>query len=550
MNERPLTTPDAVQLLRTLGVLGTDAELARVARACALMDPILRHAAEALIPVEKRASRFFEDDVQRQMIERLKENQSHITDTYYMGSLSGSGSISTYMMHGLYRGDYWRGQQLLNLFKTAPKSPEEYLLVSTDYPTQEHDRALYAMELGDLNTAESIFRALGFESLPMYYIEYAGPSVYRFIARQNLVDLLTLRGELFEAEHIIDYIVRAYSTTDVIDSHGDRLKRKMSRYLEVAVAARGEVTGSNPYARRAHIYALHGEVEHALHDFKAAEQFQQDLVRHYNQKQKYYFDAIVYFRDDEESMKQAFQQMVEAEKREPILPALTGHVALLYGTLLTRLGKLRSALKVIDYNRRWAQHYLFRPMTARAHVYQSDIHRLMREYNEATRMLELPLTWAAESGHKEILTLALIAKARLHLAHGQFYQARDTAERAQKLAENHGFLLLQIDALLTQGHSAFQRGKLDEAHSLAHSALNLAYPIECGYTWGHAAALHLMGMTHHIRRDEMVDKYQSHSDLAYRLLQGAAEIRQRIQDPRLPNTLELLADLPAPTEEY
>jgi hypothetical protein len=551
MNERPLTTPDAIQLLRTLGVRGTDADLARVARACARMEPILRHTAEVLSAVEMHASRFFEDSVQLELVRRLIEvSKFDLPRIYYIGHADEDHVISNFAMHGLRRGDYQRGLELLRLYQTPELLIDGSRHESLNTPAFENDKGLFALELGNLAEAESIFRRLGYEPLSDYYEddEYY-LVIYKFAARQNLADALVLKGDVLAAEYISDYMIRRYESNVVSDASGQHNSWPYG-YLRAPIHRFGEVSGSNPYARRAYIRTLRGDIEEALRDFEAAEQFQHKMTETWRRSIGPYYDALAFFPDNRERITQVLEQMDKEREQPRPLPALTGQAALLYGTLLTRLGKLRSALKVVDYNRRWAQHYLFRPMTARAHVYQSDVHRLMRDYDQAARMLELPLTWAPESGHKEIYTLALIAKARLHLAQNLLDDAHTAAEEAHTLAETHGFVLLRIDSLITRGHIAYQNNELDEAHALADTALSLAHPIDCGYAWGHAAALHLMGMTHHIRRDEIEQYNRTHAEPAYRMLQGAAEIRQRIQDPRLPNTLELLADLPAPTEEH
>ena len=79
----------------------------------------------------------------------------------------------------------------------------------------KHDLALYLLETGDIKQAEPLLRGLAFDN----HIDNLKGN-YQFVARENLCDLLILKGWIREAESLAGDIVQAYEADDIVGEWG------------------------------------------------------------------------------------------------------------------------------------------------------------------------------------------------------------------------------------------------------------------------------------------------------------------------------------------
>ncbi|MCA1992989.1 MAG: tetratricopeptide repeat protein [Coleofasciculus sp. S288] len=441
-----------------------------------------------------------------------------------------------YVEFGLKRGNFRLGRRLTSTFEQlerecqvnsqAANSPESGFLPI------KHDHALFLTDLGELKQAETILRELAFTAESYYYRNGETKSLYQYIARQNLCDVLVLEGKLREAEQLADGIIQAYES-DLIISRGETqsealLGRTMvgERYF-----CRGRLySGSNPYARRALALSLQGKVHQALVDFKQAEAF--SLRKTHPEQLKWYLQIAA------EDRLERLGLLIPENMNEVEFPhrTLIGQAAIFYALLLTRLGKLDAALKVLDYSKRCAAHRTnnLPSMVVYAEVGLSDVYRLMGEYELALHNLQHPLEWAAQTGQKEIYCWAHLSLARLRHAQNQLAEAENALDEAYKAATAHGFKLYEIDCLVTAGWIALSRQDLVTAEQKVAAALELVSDPDMAYAWGQGNTLHLMGEILFQKND--LEKAQT-------FLTGAAKLRERIEDPRKRNTQQLLSQM-------
>ncbi len=356
-----------------------------------------------------------------------------------------------------------------------------------------------------------------------YYLNGEDKSLYQHIARQNLGDVLVLAGKLREAEQIADGMIQAYES-DLINSSGSTQAEALIARLILGEKAYSPYrSGSNPYARRAVALSLQGKVCQALADFKRAEAFSLKKPRIYIYK----FLAI-------KRLEKLGQPIPKAwEKSEPEHRTLVGQAAIFYALLLTRLGKLDSALKVLNYSKRWAAHRSndWPSVVVYAELALSDVYRLRGEYSLAQHNLEHPLQWATQTGQQETYCWAHLSCSRLKHAQNQLPEAQNAVDKAYSVATRHGFKLYEIDCLVTAGWIALSHQDLVTAQQKAAAALKLVGDPDMAYAWGYGNTIHLMGEI--LFRKDDINK-------AHQFLTCAAKLREQIKDPRLKNTQELL----------
>ncbi len=533
MDTKRLESTAAKALLCSYGVQGTEAELSNLISLCRYdqfalerVGVILRNLAEG------QANRINEPDVLEAVInEFLGSDASELAFSFYKGG---------YIEIGLNKTDFRLGLRLTSPFQQDDIS-RRLQSQTKDRPESgilpiKHDHALFLTELGELKQAETLLRELAFASESYYYPGGETKSLYQYVARQNLCDVLVLAGKLREAEQIADGMIQAYES-DLTTMRGGTQSEILFGRLRLGERCyrrdRGLYCGSNPYARRAVARTLQGKVHQALTDFKQAEAFSLSKLG----------DDPFDHRVASKMRLKRLGQLIPKETKDKDVDkldlghrTLTGQAAIFYALLLTRLGKLDAALKVLNYSKRWAARRSnhLPSMVVYAELALSDVYRLKGEYELAQQNLAHPLEWAKQTHQKETDCWAHLSLARLRYAQNQLSGAENALDEAYKAATTHGFKLYEIDCLVTAGWIAISRQDLVTAEKKAETALKLVSDPDMAYAWGHGNALHLRGQV--LFRKDDIQKAQKFST-------GAAKLRERIEDPRLMNTQELLSSI-------
>ncbi len=578
MSEERLTNKKALELIRSYNVHGSGEELQALISVCDLDASALEAAAIALRDLKGGDAAELDDHevllfIMKQLV---RADKSALALNLYQKDNVFHDAGGGYKILGRKRGRFRQGLELTETLKEAAASldPQRTRDPRADsesgFPSVEHDRALFLIDLGHLVEAERILRSPLISQADGYYDGIVGESLYQFPAKLDLCDILILTGRLHEAHCSADMLARAYASEDIDDSVGYPLGLRLRGMAERVEYANyyAFTTGFNPYARRAWIRTLQGHVEAALVDFKHAEIFQQEKLGNlYNMYEK--FRMFLHYKKTGEAppgedinenwlqedisvlwMYSVFLSQASREDLPEALPPLLGQAAIFYGLLLMRLGKLQTAFNVLDYNRRWAAHSdnCFAPMVAFAEVALSDVLRLQGNIDAALQRLEHPLAWSAETGQKEIACWAHLSLARAYLAKRELDEAETALRLALEIAREHDLVLYEIDGQVTAGRIAFIRQDWKAARQNATEALKAAAHPACGYAWAHGNALHLLAeMTLHPAYEPEYGSPDRKDTLegAERLARGAVKIRERIRDPRLANSQQLLATITA-----
>lgn len=536
MNTNSLDGNAAKALLRSYNVQGTEEELSRLMRLCDYHPLALERVGVILGNLaNSQASGINNPDVLEAVIHDLVSSEfPQLALPFYYDYPGKRG----YVEEGLKRADFRLGLRLTSAIRqvylaSLPESARESSPENGFLPIK-HDQALFLIDLGELKQAETILWELAFEPQSFYYSDGRYKILYQYAARQNLCDLLILRGNLREAEQLADGMIQAYESDLIINKWGrlqaECLLSRLSLCEGCFHRQENFNSGSNPYARRAIARTLQGKVRQALADFKQAEAF--------------------FFRKTPLDTLEMYQQLAEEyrltrlglpipkDPNEIPLPrrTLIGQAAIFYALLLTRLGKLDTALKVLNYSKRLATHPSknWPSMAVYAELGLSDIYRLKGEYELAQQNLEHPLEWAQQTGQQELSCWASLSLAKLKHALHQLSEAENALDEAYSIATRHGFKLYEIDCLVTAGWIALSQQDLVTAENKANTALDKVIDPDMAYAWGHGNALHLMGEVLFQKNDlKEAQKY----------LTGALKLRERIEDSRLRNTQELLSQI-------
>ena len=522
----------AVEFLRSQSVQGTDDELRKLAQGCDHNPQALERVAEILrSKAEGQISQIIAPSLIEPIIDVLLplENSfilSNFLAVYFPSYLTArrSGNFqSSIKLHALLA-------QKIDALDSA--EDDFWGWSSHGYPLQSLDYALLLTEVGELQEAKEILYKLGFQLKSNYRAEIH-KGYYEYIARENLCDVLVLDGHLGQAEQISTGIIQAYETDDFFSEWGMPYDFLSSLHRGEYTQFYSFTTGANPYARRAVARFLQGKISAALHDFENADEFQQKKLTSLYEMMSMLIAAKRHkkFGGPEPDFSKF------KEKTQP----LTGQAAIYYAMLLTRLGKFDTALKVLDYSKEWAAHpdVNWPGTVAYAELALSDVYRLKGDYKVAGRSLAYPLEWAIKSGQQEIYCWVYLSNAQLELLQNNLDKAQSFVEEAYQTATARGFKLYEIDCSVTAGRIAMLQDKLETARQKATHALNLSGDPDCTYAWGHGNALHLLG--------EILIR-EGDQENAHQVLSGAIKLRTRIQDPRLTNTQELLAQLPQAKE--
>ncbi len=532
--------PEAAEaLLRSYGVQGTDAEFSELISLCNYHPQALECIGVILGQLaNNHASRINEPDVLEAVIHQLLGSDASqlALPFYYSPSYRRVG----YVEFGLKRVDFQLGLSLTSAFGQADLSSwseyERENSPETGFLPIKHDHALFLTDLGELKQAETILRELAFEPQSYYYSDGQDKTLYQYAARQNLCDVLILEGKLREAEQIADGIIQAYESDLIIHRGATQSEALLNTLIrgESYFGGRRLYSGSNPYARRAVALSLQGKVRQALTDFKQAEALSLQKTR--PEELKFHLHMAAEVRLEKLGLPIPEDWFEDWNKLELPRRTLIGQAAIFYALLLTRLGKLDYALKVLNYSKRCAAHQSnnLPSMVVCAELALSDVYRLKGEYELAQQNLEHPLEWATQTGQKETYCWAHLSLARLRHAQNQLLEAQYALDEAYSIATRHGFKLSEIDCLVTAGRIALSQQDLVTAQTKAEDALILVSDPDMAYAWGHGNALQLIG--------EVLFK-KNDLEEAQKFLTGAAKLRERIKDPRLLNTEELLSQI-------
>lgn len=386
MNTNRLTQQAALELLHDCGVQGTETELIKIIYLCKHQRLALERVAALLCQLANcQAHNLNEPEVLAAVLEELVRSNFPLQALHFYTKFFFNYPETRYVEFGLRKGEFRSGLRLSSAFEQVDFSSlqalettrnSETTFLSVQYDSVQHDRALFLTDLGELKPAENLLRELAFTSKSYSYLGGHTKSHYQYIARDNLCDVLVLAGRLREAEQIADGIVQAYES-DVTNSRGTNKSEDLlstfkvgERYFDSKL-----YSGANPYARRAVARTLQGKVRFALADFKQAEAFSLGKT-------------------PLEYLQLAAEMHLEQAGQEPpqdrnLLDlghrTLVGQAAIYYALLLTRLGKLKTALKVLNYLNQCAArpHNEYPSLIANAQLALSDVYRLKGEYELA-----------------------------------------------------------------------------------------------------------------------------------------------------------------------
>jgi hypothetical protein len=199
------------------------------------------------------------------------------------------------------------------------------------------------------------------------------------------------------------------------------------------------------------------------------------------------------------------------------------------------LGHRKIALEMSLQNLAYCEQKRYRGITA---LLYSFIGRLILpdSLEEARRYLTLAGELSAATDHIEGVIHEKDLAAAIHLSEDHPDLAHIEASEGLQMAESHKYGVDTIDLLLTLANSALARHAPAEAFRYAKQALERSTQPECGYVWGKADALHLMGLAH---RDS------GERDSARARFQQAAELRTHIEHPGANDSREKAADFEA-----
>jgi hypothetical protein len=502
-----------IALFRARGIQGTNSEYERWIGHLVHENDLLHRLADVLseqpmphihsatnpIVVDELFARLNKDDIQR-----------------YSYRLGG------YREYGYGDRRYQTGVEL-NTIVLKYLTPEDYRYTETAYHA-----ALYMLDGGDLDRAEKQLRALAFpaQQPERFYIHRDFP------IRQSLSETLRQRGRLPEAEHWMNVMIQW------IEAELQHHARDAVFYLalcEREFIKDVSTSGINLYAARAAVRTLRGNVAGAFADFKQAELFGQ-------RKRAQVAGSQIYNRWEtgtNPTITAPSSQFLRAYFNKPdfILKGvwLNGDAGMAYTHLLIRLGKLKTAQRWLNQLYTNLPTDIFPALRARIQLAYSDVARLMGDTASAQTWLAQATIWANDHHYPEIQCAASLSAARLTWAHNDVENAHQQAQLALEQARQHGYALVEIDACVLLGRIAFSLSDLSEAQKWATRAAGMAEHPDCDYLWGQSSAAHLSG--------EVYRRHQLHNP-AHTYLKRAAHLREHSRDPRLPNTLDLLAQLP------
>jgi tetratricopeptide (TPR) repeat protein len=330
------------------------------------------------------------------------------------------------------------------------------------------------------------------------------------IGNENLTNVLLLAGRLTAASGAAEEALRLVERTD------------------------DAWEWCNSYAYRAHVHALRGDTSNALGNFRDALHWQH-----------------------------------EAEK-EPDRPLYSSR-GFWHTLLLARLGQNEEATRLTETNKEIMREKVgsdnyFEPP---CNLILADLARERHDLDAARQLLDAAHEWAIARDAKEPLCWAALVRARLEPSHED---ARRALGDGLRIARDCGFGIYHIDLLLVRACRALDEGDADAALADVDTALFAgvrppkesglpellaATDPECGYAWGEAEGRHLRGEALLVRAartlgrgdfaparfGELPEDVRGLVDEARRELEACRRLREKIQDPKVAATVDVLAQL-------
>lgn len=172
-------------------------------------------------------------------------------------------------------------------------------------------------------------------------------------------------------------------------------------------------------------------------------------------------------------------------------------------------------------NLKTCEKYGYNRALPRLHTFLGEI-ALPDDPAAARDYLWLARTWTARTGDMEVILRAHQLAANIALAKREPAHALTEATEGLTLADTHGYGLHSIHLRLAAARAHLALNQPSEALPLASDALTRASAPECAYAWGHADALHLLGL---------IQRALGQRDVALKHFEAAATLRARIEHP-------------------
>lgn len=426
-------------------------------------------------------------------------------------------------------GAYERGERICRAF-AGDRAPEEAPLpeglAEADQAVLVNEWALYLTDLGRLDAAARFYGRVIEMAMRQKNWENASSG------NQNLADVLLLAGRLTVASEAAGEAQRL----------AERVDEPWERYKS--------------YVYRAHVRALRGETSGALADFS---------------------DALHWQHEHE-------------KKPDSPLYSLAG---VWHTLLLGRLGRNEEAMRLTEANDRVLaevidtdRHMCF----PHIRFILADLAHQRRDLEDARQLLDAAGEWALARDAKEPLCWSALVRACLErssarIAHrppaGDDAQgalsapqgaARRAVEDGLRIARDCGFGIYHVDLLLLRARLALDEGDADGALADVEVALSEGFrPPEssgqpellaatdpaCGYAWGEAegrqlrAEALLLRAARRLGRDDFAparlgklpEEVRGLIGEAREELEACRRLRQKIQDPKVAETEEVLGRL-------
>ncbi len=250
-----------------------------------------------------------------------------------------------------------------------------------------------------------------------------------------------------------------------------------------------------------------------------------------------------------------FQGAMDGQEEDlAVTPSLRGLLVVWYADLFLRQGKLGDTERAANSHRRRAKSR-GGIATPRCTLLIAESRRLQGDHDGARKAVQSALKKGLETGDNEILVWARLIEARLGLDMHDPTSAELAVREGIRTAGYCGYGLYLIDLVVLRGHIQLRWGDIHQAKQDAVRALGNkrkerltpslphereSQPVmvgarhpQCGYAWGEADALHLLGAI----------LLQQRRKEAQKVLLECVALRRRIQDHKISETHELLARL-------
>jgi len=250
-----------------------------------------------------------------------------------------------------------------------------------------------------------------------------------------------------------------------------------------------------------------------------------------------------------------FQVAMDGQEEDlAVTPSLRGLLVVWYADLLLRQGKLGDTERAAKNHRKSAKRWGGIAIP-RCTLLIAESRRLQGDHDGAKKAVQSTLKKGLETGDNEILVWAHLIEARLGLDMHDPTGAELAVREGIRIAEYCRYGLYLIDLVVLRGHIQLRWGDIHLAKQDAVRALGSkrkerltpslphereSQPVmigarhpQCGYAWGEADALHLLGAI----------LLQQRRKEAQKVLLECFALRRRIQDHKISETRELLARL-------